>query len=145
MLASIDVLGLPEYNPPFAHTPHRPKLLARLWYHHNSVTIFAPKDMKKINVPPKRFGGFYYRLRRLPCSKRPVTYLTAPPTTAIEAVFARSVQSKLFPTEQTVPPSVPNCTLLSGFIVSLLSFRFWFITIILYHLFDNAQAYRDVF
>src|SRR5690606_8195174 len=64
---------------------------------------------------------------------------------ATKTVCKRLLQSKLFQTEQMVPPKVPNCTLLIIRITSLLSFGFRFAFLILHHLLDNTQTHCNVF
>src|SRR5690606_19314958 len=63
---------------------------------------------------------------------------------ATKMVCKRLLQSKLFQTEQMVPPRVPNCTLLIIRITSLLSVGLGIIFPGVHHLFDDTQAYCDV-
>src|SRR5690606_21671800 len=64
---------------------------------------------------------------------------------ATKTVCKRLLQSKLFQTEQMVPPRVPNCTLLIIRITSLLSFGLGSIFLGVHHLFDDTQPHCNVF
>src|SRR5690606_10073221 len=64
---------------------------------------------------------------------------------ATKTVCKRLLQSKLFQTEQMVPPRVPNCTLLIIRITSLLSVGLGIIFPVVHHLFDDTQPHCNVF